>query len=335
MGDNEKPGADFPTTGWIWRDGELVQWDDARVHVMTHALHYGSSVFEGIRCYVTPEGPAVLRLHDHLRRLLDSARIYRMEIPYSVDELAEACLELIRRNELEACYLRPIAFRGVGAAGLNPFASPVETYVVCWPWGAYLGAGALEAGVDVCVSSWSRPAPNTFPTRAKGGGHYLNAQLMKMEANENGYSEAIALATSGLVSEGSGQNLFLVRDGALITPRPEGSMLLGLTRDCVLQLASDEGVPVEQRIVAREELYVADELFFTGTAAEVTPIRSVDRIQVGDGAPGPVTRKLQQAYLDVARGARPDVHGWLAFVNDTSPEHEGRQEGEQEAGLVG
>ncbi len=307
--------AAFPSTEWIWHDGEFIPWDDARIHVMSHVIHYGSSVFEGIRCYDTPHGPAVFRLRDHILRFVRSARIYRLEMEYSVEGLEEACLELIRKNELEECYLRPICLRGVGAAGLNPFASPVHTYLICWPWGAYLGDGALEEGVDACVSSWNRPTPNTLPTQAKAGGHYMNAQLMKMEAVAGGFSEAIALSTNGLVSEGSGQNLFLVRDGALVTPQIDGSMLSGITRDCVIELAAEEGIPVRHENVPREALYTADELFFTGTAAEVTPVRSVDRIQIGDGKPGPISRAMQKAVLEVARGRRPDRHGWLHPVH--------------------
>lgn len=309
--------SEFPETDWIWRDGELVPWDDARVHVMAHVVHYGTSIFEGVRCYRTDEGgPAFLRLEDHLRRFLDSARIYRMDLPYDLETLVEASRELVRVNGLDECYLRPVAYRGVGAAGLNPFGSPVETCLVCWPWGAYLGAGALEEGIDACVSTWSRPAPNTLPTLAKAGGHYMNAQLMKMEAVANGYAEAIALTPDGLVSEGSGQNLFVVKEGELVTPPLDGSMLAGITRDCILRLAEDEGIRVRQERIPREFLYTADELFFTGTAAEVTPIRSVDRIPVGDGKPGPVSFQLQRAILDVARGRREDRHGWLTYAGD-------------------
>jgi len=306
--------SSFPSTEWIWRDGSFVPWDDARIHVMSHVVHYGTSVFEGIRCYQTPRGPALFRLHDHFRRFLLSGRIYRMEAPYSLEELVEASLELIERNGLEECYLRPLGLRGVGAAGLNPYGSPVETFLISWPWGAYLGKDALEEGVDACVSSWNRPAPNTLPTQAKAGGHYMNAQLMKMEAIANGYAEAIALSPSGLVSEGSGQNLFLVRNGTLVTPSLDGSMLSGITRDSIQKLAEEEGIPVHYENVPREALYAADELFFTGTAAEVTPIRSVDRIQVGDGRPGPITLAMQNAVLDVARGRRPDRHGWLTHA---------------------
>lgn len=300
--------------GWIWRNGEFIPWKDAQIHVMSHAVHYGSSVFEGIRCYRTPTGPAVLRLRDHMRRFTNSALIYRMELGYTADELGESVKELIARNQLDECYIRPLAFRGYGAVGLNPLNSPVETYLVCWPWGAYLGANAVEEGVDVCVSSWQRPAPNTFPTLAKAGGNYLNAQLMKMEAVLNGYAEAIALNVNGMVSEGSGQNVFLARDGVLYTPSVDGAMLPGITRDCVMTLAQELEIPVEVENIPREALYVADELFFTGTASEVNPICSVDRIPVGKGKPGPLTRRLQKELMDLAKGLRPDPYGWLAPV---------------------
>ncbi|MSR23271.1 MAG: branched-chain amino acid transaminase [Gemmatimonadetes bacterium] len=307
--------AQFPEKdGWIWRNGEFIPWMDARIHVMSHVVHYGSSVFEGIRCYRTPQGPAVLRLQDHLRRFTDSARIYRMELGYSQEKLEEVSLELIRRNQLDECYVRPLAIRGYGAPGLNPSLSPVDTYVICWPWGAYLGADALSKGVDVCVSSWQRPAPNTYPTLAKAGGNYLNAQLMKMEAVANGYAEAIALNTLGMVSEGSGQNIFLVRKGVLITPSVDGAMLPGITRDCILTLAREIGIPVQVEDVPREALYIADEMFFTGTAAEVSPIRSVDRIPVGEGEPGPIARRLQGELMGLAHGERPDPYGWLTSV---------------------
>ncbi len=308
--------AQFPEEdGWIWKDGEFIPWGDARIHIMSHVIHYGSSVFEGIRCYSTPEGPAVLRLADHLQRFKNSAKIYRMELPYSTEELAEVSLELIRRNGVEECYLRPLAIRGYGAAGLNPASSPIETYMICWPWGAYLGAEALKKGVDVCVSSWQRPAPNTFPTMAKAGGHYLNAQLMKMEAVTNGYAEAIALNTDGKVCEGSGQNLFLVRKGTLVTPPIDGAMLTGITRDCILTLAGELDIPMVMEEVPREALYIADELFFTGTAAEVSPIRSVDRVPVGGGEPGPIARRLQEELLGLAKGERADPYGWRTIVN--------------------
>lgn len=308
--------SDIPATDWIWKDGEFIAWNDASVHVMTHALHYGSSVFEGIRFYETPDGPAVFRLDDHLVRFFDSARIYRMVPSVDRDELRAACLETIRRNGISEGYLRPLSYRGVGALGLNPSPSPVETLVVAWAWGRYLGAEALEKGVDVCVSSWTRPAPNTHPTLAKAGGNYINSSLMKMEALENGYADAIALGSSGTVSEGSGQNLFLVRNGTLITPALDGTMLAGVTRHTVIQLAERLGIPVDECTVPREMLYTADEVFFTGTASEITPIRSVDRIEVGAGKPGPVTRQLQDEYLSVVRGKREYAFGWLDRVED-------------------
>ena len=304
----------FPRTEWIWKDGEFIAWEAATIHVMSHVVHYGSSVFEGIRCYRTPDGPGIFRLDDHLRRLEDSARVYRMELGYSREALAEACEALVVRNGLEECYIRPISFRGLGAAGVNPLNSPVETYLVCWPWGAYLGAGALEEGVDVCVSSWQRPAPNTFPALAKAGGNYLNSQLIKMEAVTNGFAEGIALGPSGLVSEGSGQNLFLVRDGVLLTPATEGTILEGITRNCIITLARDLGIQVREQQIPREFLYMADEIFFTGTAAEVTPVRSVDRITIGTGRAGEITLRLQEALLGVAQGRLPDRHGWLTLV---------------------
>jgi branched-chain amino acid aminotransferase len=304
----------FPEDGWIWKNGEIVPWREATIHVMSHVVHYGSSVFEGIRCYNTPAGPMVLRLQDHIRRFADSAKIYRMETGFTEEEISEASLEVIRKNGFDECYIRPLSFRGYGAAGLNPSSSPVDSYIMCWPWGAYLGAEALNQGVDVCVSSWQRPSPNTFPTLAKAGGQYLNAQLMKMEAVANGYTEAIALNKEGRVSEGSGQNIFLVRRGVLVTPSVDGAMLLGITRDCILTLARELGIPVSLEDVPREALYIADELFFTGTAAEITPIRSVDRIPVGKGEPGPIARRLQKALLDLATGKSPDPYGWLTPV---------------------
>jgi branched-chain amino acid aminotransferase len=302
--------AKFPKTEWIWKDGELIPWDSATLHVMSHVVHYGSSVFEGIRCYRTQEGPSIFRLREHIRRLEDSARIYRMDVPFTTEVLEEACKRLIVENGLEECYLRPIVLRGFGAAGVLPAASPIETYLICWPWGAYLGDDALEQGVDVCVSSWTRPAPNTLPVIAKAGGNYLSSQLIKMEAIANGFAEAIALGPDGLVSEGSGQNVFVVRDGIIYTPAMDGTLLLGITRDCIITLAREVGIEVREQSVAREMLYCADELFFTGTAAEVTPVRSVDRITIGSGRAGRITLLLQDRLLRVARGELPDTHGW-------------------------
>jgi branched-chain amino acid aminotransferase len=299
---------------WIWKDGEFIKWHDATTHILSLAVQFGSSIFEGIRCYETDNGPAVFRLPDHLRRLEDSCRIYRIEIPHSLDELVAGSRSVIAKNGLEGCYLRPMVLRGYGAAGMNPVGSPVETYLVCWPWGTYLGEDALEQGVDVCVSSWHRPAPNTYPASAKAAGHYTNPQLMKMEAIANGYVEAIALGPSGVVSEGSGQNLFLIRDEAVYTPVIDGTLLRGITRHTVLTIAQELGIPVREEPIPREALYTADELFFTGTASEVTPIRSVDRITVGAGRAGPITRRLQEMFMDIVHGKVEDKHHWLTWV---------------------
>ena len=301
-------------TDWIWRNGEFVRWADAQVHVLSHSMQFGSSAFEGMRCYSTPRGPAIFRLEDHLQRLVNSCRIYRMEIPYSVDELVAACCELVEKNGLDACYVRPMVIRGYGAAGMVPFASPIEVYLPCWPWGAYLGEGALENGVDACVASWHRVAPNTIPSLAKIAGNYLSGQLVKMEALANGFAEAIALGPDGMLSEGSGQNVFVVLKGTLYTPTINGTLLAGITRDSILSLARDSGIPVREEPLPREMLYAADEVFLTGTASEVTPVRSVDRITVGGGRAGPVTQKLQQRFLEVARGTAPDPRGWLTYV---------------------
>lgn len=308
-GSERLQGAD-----WVWKDGAFVRWDDARVHLLSLAVQFGSSVFEGIRCYETPDGPAIFRLDAHIRRLFHSSRIYRMVPDFHPEEVGEACREVVRKNDLQACYIRPMVLRGYGAAGLNPVGSPVETWIPAWPWGTYLGEGALERGVDVCVSTWSRPRPNTFPVAAKAAGHYNNAQLIKMEAIENGYDEAIVLGPGGRVSEGSGQNLFLVRDGVVVTPVLDGTSLRGITRESVISLARDLGYEVQEVPVPRESLYTADELFFTGTATEVTPIRSVDGIEVGSGARGPVTEAIQRRFLDVVGGEAPDDRGWLTPV---------------------
>ncbi|CAN5662580.1 branched-chain amino acid transaminase [soil metagenome] len=299
---------------WIWRDGEVIRWRDANIHVLSTAVQFGSSVFEGVRCYATDDGPAIFRWSDHLRRLYDSCCIYRMAPRWTPDELTRATLDLIALNDLEACYIRPVVLRGYGDAGMMPAQSPIETFIACWPWGTYLGEGALENGVDVCVSSWNRPQPNTFPALAKAAGHYNNAQLIKMEAAANGYVEAIALSPGGLVSEGSGQNVMLVREGALITTPVDGTILQGITRASVLTIAHDLGVRVVEQAIPREMLYTADEAFFTGTAAEVTPIRSIDRIAVGAGVVGPVTRLIQQRFLGIVNGREPDNHGWLTHV---------------------
>jgi branched-chain amino acid aminotransferase len=299
---------------YIWKDGSLIDWHDARVHILSLAVQFGSSVFEGIRCYETARGPAVFRLPEHLRRLSDSCRIYRFDVPWTEAQLTEAVLGLISVNELESCYVRPMVLRGYGTAGLNPIGASVETYIAAWPWGAYLGEDALTAGVDVCVASWSRPAPNTYPALAKSAGHYNNSQLVKAEATINGYAEAIVLSPDGLVSEGSGQNLFLVRDGVLSTPPVDGTLLAGITRDSVIKLAGELGIECRERAIPREALYTADELFFTGTASEVTPIRTVDRIAIGSGRAGEITLALQQRFLDAAHGRIEDTRGWLTIA---------------------
>lgn len=299
---------------FIWFNGKLVPWNEARVHVMAHVVHYGSSFFEGIRCYETPRGPAIFRLTPHIRRLLDSARIYRTEVPYTLEQLVAAVKETVRANRLKSGYIRPVVYRGLGEIGVNPQRNPVEVAIATIEWGKYLGAEAMEQGVDVCVSSWNRFAPNTMPALSKAGGNYLNSQLIKMEALANGYAEGIALDHQGQVSEGSGENLFLVRDGVVYTPPVASSILSGITRDTVITLLGELGIPVRQEAIPREMLYIADELFFTGTAAEVTPIRSVDRIPVGQGRRGPVTAAVQAAFFGVVQGEREDRYGWLEYV---------------------
>src|SRR5258708_5048857 len=303
----------------IWHNGRFIKWDDAKIHVLSQVVSYGSSIFEGIRCYATPEGPAVFRLHEHVRRMADSCKIYRMDLPYSREQLAEAILELVRVNALPSCYIRPIAIRAYGDIGVNPLKNPVDVYLACWDWGKYLGEEALAEGVDVCVSSWNRIAPNTLPALAKAGANYMNSQLIKMEAILNGYSEGIALDAAGYVSEGSGENIFVVRDGKIFTPPLGASVLPGITRDSVIQLAHDLGIPLVESIVPREMLYIADEVFFSGTAAEITPIRSIDRIQIGKGFRGPITEKLQKEFFAIIHGTKEDRRGWLSAVHATSP----------------
>jgi len=298
----------------IWFNGELVPWDAATIHVLSHVVHYGSSVFEGIRCYATPNGPAIFRLKEHTRRLFDSAKIYRMPIPYTPDQINAACKAVVAANKLESAYLRPVAYRGYGELGVDPRPCPVDVAIAALNWGRYLGEEALEQGVDVGVSSWWRIAPNTLPALAKVGANYMNSQLIRLEAAEHGYSEGIALDTQGFVSEGSGENLFLIRDGRIFTPPLNASVLPGITRDTVITLAADLGYQVVQERLPREALYIADELFFTGTAAEVSPIRSVDGIQIGIGRRGPITEQLQSAFFDVINGEIPDRWGWLERV---------------------
>lgn len=297
----------------IWMNGKLVDWDDAKIHVLSHVVHYGSSWFEGIRCYDTKRGPAIFRLDAHLRRLYDSTKMYRAPIPYTPAQLEEGIKETIRANRMKACYIRPVVYRGYGDMGVNPLSCPVDVMIAVWEWGAYLGGGALDNGIDVCVSSWSRSAPNTFPSMAKAGGNYLNSQLIKMEALLAGYAEGIALDACGNVSEGSGENIFLVRDKIFYTPPVSAAILPGITRLCVIRLAEDLGYKVVEGAIPREMLFIADEVFFTGTAAEVTPIRSVDKIPVGDGKPGPITLQLQQSFFDIVQHAN-DKYGWLKFI---------------------
>jgi branched-chain amino acid aminotransferase len=304
----------------IWHNGRFIPWEEATIHVLSHVVSYGSSVFEGIRCYSTPSGPAIFRLREHVRRMLDSAKIYRMEnLGFSGDELAEAMLELVRVNGLDACYIRPIALRGYGEMGVNGLKNPIDVYLACWEWGKYLGEEALAEGVDVCVSSWSRMAPNTLPSLAKAGANYMNSQLIKMEALANGYSEGIALDTAGYVSEGSGENIFVVRDGRIHTPPLGASVLPGITRDTILILARELAIPLVETLIPREMLYIADEVFFSGTAAEITPIRSVDKITIGKGRCGPVAERLQKEFFGIIHGTKADKHGWLAPVHATQP----------------
>ena len=304
----------FTGTGKVWMNGKIVDWADATIHVASHILHYGSAVFEGARCYKTPKGSAFFRLDAHMRRLYDSARIYRMEYHLDQDALTQAVVDTVKANGQEACYIRPLMYRGYHTLGVNPLPCPVDVAILVWEWGAYLGAGALEQGVDVCVSSWSRAAQNTLPTLAKSSANYANASLIKMEAVLDGYAEAIALNPSGHLSEGSGQNLFLVRDEIIYTPPISASVLPGITRDSIMTLAQGLGYQVKEMDLPREMLYIADEVFFVGTAAEVTPIRSVDKIKVGAGVRGPVTAAIQQRFFDYINGVVPDTHGWLQFV---------------------
>jgi branched-chain amino acid aminotransferase len=309
----------FPGTGKIWMNGTLVDWADAKIHIASHVIHYGSGVFEGARCYDTPRGSACLRLDTHLNRLFDSAKIYRMEPKLSYDEVHKAVIDTIKANAFKACYIRPIVYRGYHTLGVNPIPCPVDTAILLWDWGAYLGQDALENGVDVRVSSWSRAAANTFPTLAKTAANYANSALIKMEAMAEGYSEGIALDTAGYLSEGSGQNLFLVRNNIIYTPPVSASILPGITRDSVITLARDHGFTVREEMLPRELLYIADEAFFVGTAVEITPIRTVDKITIGNGHRGPITETIQQAFFDVINGAVADKHGWLEFVYDGEP----------------
>jgi branched-chain amino acid aminotransferase len=298
----------------VWMNGRLVDFADAKIHVLSHALHYGSGVFEGARCYNTTRGPAVFRLHEHVRRMYDSCKIYRMEIPIPLEEFKQACIDTIAANEFEDCYLRPIVYRGFHSLGVHPGNCPIDVVIAVWKWGAYLGPEALEQGVDVRVSSWNRMAPNTFPAMAKATANYMNSQLIRLEASADGYSEGIALDVQGYVSEGSGENIFLIRDGVISTPPLGASVLPGITRDSIMRMARDLGYEVVERLIPRESLYIADEIFFTGSAAEVTPIRSIDRITIGAGRRGPVTEQIQREFFAYIRGEVDDRYGWLTPV---------------------
>jgi branched-chain amino acid aminotransferase len=304
----------FKEDGLVWMNGKLVPWKEANIHIASHVIHYGSSIFEGFRAYETPKGTAIFRLEAHTRRLYNSCKIYRMDIPYTFDEFNQAIIQTIKANKFRACYIRPIVYRGYSALGVDPLPNPIDCAILVWEWGQYLGPQALENGVDVCVSSWQRMAPNTFPALAKSGANYMNSQLIKMEALKDGYSEGIALNIRGDVSEGSGENLFLVIDGQILTPPLATSILRGITRDSVITLARDLGLDVLEDNIPREMLYIADEVFFTGSAAEITPIRSIDKIIVGSGKRGPVVKKLQDALFAVINGGREDKHGWLTYV---------------------
>lgn len=305
----------------IWHNGEFIKWDDARVHVMSHVLHYGSSVFEGIRCYSTKRGPAIFRLPEHMQRFLNSAKIYRMDHPWTLDQLCDAAVEIAHRGGLDQCYIRPILFRSLDedrpAFGVNPFPNPLACYIGAWDWGKYLGDEAIEQGVDVCVSTWNRLTANSMPVMAKSGANYMNSQLIKMEALLNGFAEGIALDDRGYVSEGSGENIFLVTDGIVLTPPLSSSILPGITRDSIIQICHELGITIKERTIQRAALYVADELFFTGTAAEVTPIRSVDRITVGKGGRGPITQKVQELFFKITNGEHPAPGNWLTYVNES------------------
>ncbi len=304
----------FPSSGKIWMNGSLVEWADARIHVASHVIHYGSGVFEGARCYLTPKGSACFRLDAHTARLYNSAKIYRMQVPIAPAAMDQAIIDTIKANRFKSCYIRPLIYRGYGEPGVSPYGSPVDVAILCWEWGAYLGAEALEKGVAVRVSSWTRVAPNTLPTMAKASANYAGSQLIKMEALADGYAEGIALDVNGFVSEGSAQNLFMVRGGVLYTPPLHASVLPGITRDSIIAIARDLGYEVREDMIQREALYIADELFFSGTAAEVTPITSVDRVVIGSGSCGPMTRAIQKRFFEILSGEAPDSHGWLRYI---------------------
>ncbi len=298
-------------TKYIWMDGKFVNWNDAKIHILSHVIHYGTGVFEGLRCYSTPKGPRIFRLKEHTERMFNSAKMYRMEIPYTQDQINQACIDVVKKNELTESYIRPITYRGYADLGVNPFTCPVCVAIAALQWGKYLGPEALDQGVDVMVSSWNRMAPNTFPAMAKCCANYMNSQLIKMEALSYGFVEGIALDTSGYISEGSGENIFIVYKGKIYTPPLHASILPGITRDTVITCIRDLGIPFVEEMLAREILYIADEVFFTGSAAEITPIRSIDKITIGSGKAGPISKKLQSYFFDIIEGRREDKHNWL------------------------
>lgn len=299
---------------YIWRDGTFVKWEEANIHIMSHVVHYGSSVFEGIRTYDTHLGPAIYRLEDHIKRLHDSAKIYRMNVSWKVDDVCQACVDTVQKNDFGACYIRPVVVRGFGSFGVNPFDNPLETYIAVWEWGTYLGTDALENGVDVCFSSWKRITPNTLPALSKAGANYMNSQLIKMEAIINGYSEGISLDNQGFVAEGSGENIFVIKNNIILTPPVSSSILPGLTRDSVFYLLNKLGYEVKETAIPREALYIADEVFFTGTAAEITPVRSIDKIDIGNGKRGKITEQVQSEFFNIFNGKRKVPDNWLTPI---------------------
>lgn len=306
-------------TDKIWHNGKFIAWDQANIHVMSHVVNYGSGVFEGVRCYDTEQGPAIFRLREHMQRLLNSAHIYRMDPSTTLEDLCKGALDLVQTNKIGACYVRPIIFRGYGDVGVDPMGCPIEVYIACWEWGKYLGEEAVRSGIDVCVSSWNRPAPNTVPQMAKAVANYMNSQLIRMEAKTNGYAEGIALDVNGYVSEGSGENIFVVTNGSILTPLLANSALPGITRNSIMTICQDLGIPIAEQMISREALYIADEVFLSGTAAEITPVRSVDRIKVGVGARGPVTKRVQEEFFAITSGKKPDRHNWLSPVGAPAP----------------
>ncbi|MBS3818050.1 branched-chain amino acid transaminase [bacterium] len=303
----------FNEDGKVWMNGSLVHWKEANIHIASHVIHYGSSIFEGFRAYKTSKGGVIFRLEDHVNRLYNSSKIYRMEIPYKKEEFIQAILDTIKANNLQSCYIRPVVYRGYNTLGVDPFSNPVDCAILVWEWGKYLGEDALKNGVDVKISTWQRMAPNTFPALAKSGANYMNSQLIKMEAVLEGYMEGIALNERGHVSEGSGENIFVVLNGEIYTPPLSSSILPGITRDTIIQLAEDLGIPIREEPIPREMLYIADEVFFTGSAAEITPIRSVDKISIGKGKRGPVAKQFQDEFFDLLQGKKEDKHKWLTY----------------------